>query len=75
MGDLSTDFLRGDMDVPCPACRYPVWVRLSEIVCQCRVLCRCCRTGIRLIDDRASMATAADEIERSLDEALRGLFR
>jgi|ERR1022692_840362 ribosomal protein S27E len=72
---LATQFLHTDLDVTCPACRYPVWVRYSEIVAQAAVLCPCCRGRIWLRDAQGSAQTAGDVIERQAEEMLKGLWK
>ena len=74
MNDLTTQFLHSDLDVECPECTYPIWVKYSEIVAEVAVLCPCCRSVIGLVDSRASMALAGTEIEREIDRVLKGLF-
>ncbi|MGI8702358.1 MAG: hypothetical protein ACR2JU_14370 [Nocardioidaceae bacterium] len=72
--DISTQLLHGDLEVDCPSCTYPVWVRYSEIVTQLSVLCPCCRTTIRLLDDRGTVVTAGDVVEQSIENALKDFF-
>ena len=72
--DLATQFLHSDLEVDCPVCSYPVWVRYSEVVCEAAVLCPCCRTTIKLIDERGAAATAADVVEEVMQQAFKGLF-
>ena len=72
--DLATQFLHSDLEVDCPVCSYPVWVRYSEVVCEAAVLCRCCRTTIKLIDERGKATTAADVVEEAMQQAFKGLF-
>jgi Zn finger protein HypA/HybF involved in hydrogenase expression len=74
MDDLTTQLLHGDLEVECPKCTYPIWVKYSEIVVEVAVLCPCCRVTIALVDTRASMALAGVEIEREIDSVLKGFF-
>jgi hypothetical protein len=75
MDSLTTQLLHGDHDVPCPRCGFEIWVRASEIVVECAVLCPVCRTRIWLRDDRGQMHNIGSMIESSVDRALKGLFR
>ncbi|MEV7010229.1 hypothetical protein [Streptosporangium sp. NPDC051022] len=71
---LATQFLHSDLDIPCPACRYIMWVRWSEIVAQCVITCPCCRIDVRLTDGEGGMQTAGSAIEQQINQALKGLF-
>ncbi len=69
---ISTQLLRAELEVPCPACSYPLWVRYAEIVVQAAVTCPCCYTRVWLRDDRGSARNAGDVIEQHLRDALKG---
>lgn len=71
---LATQLLHSDLEVPCPRCEYPIWVRWSEVVVQQTVLCPCCRIRVGLVDDRGGMQMAGNDIERHINDALKGLF-
>jgi hypothetical protein len=70
---LSTQLLHADIEIPCPSCEYPVWVRLAEVTAQCFVRCPCCHVLIRLQDDTGTVHTAGALIEQQLRRALKGL--
>ncbi|MCX9193120.1 hypothetical protein C3Y87_17205 [Carbonactinospora thermoautotrophica] len=72
---LSTQFLSADLEVPCPSCRYPIWVRYVEVVAQAAVLCPCCHVWVWLRDADGSVQNAGDVIEQQLKHALKGLFK
>lgn len=74
MGSLTDQLLRGDQDVPCPECGFEVWVRISEVVAECAVVCPVCRTRLWLRDGRGEMANLGAMIESEMEKALRGLF-
>jgi DNA-directed RNA polymerase subunit RPC12/RpoP len=57
-----------DIDIPCPQCGYPIWIRLVEAVVQAAVRCPACRSRIWLVDDRGSVRNAGEEIERTIRE-------
>jgi hypothetical protein len=70
-----------DFDVACPECRYPVWIRCSEVAAQVTVLCPYCRVRIRLVNPDGSAATVERQIEREVERVeeeitrmLKGLF-
>ena len=64
-----------DIDVDCPECGYPMWVRRFEVVAQVGVLCPCCRTTVQLIDDRGSTRGLDREVEREVQGLLDEIFR
>jgi hypothetical protein len=69
MDSLTTQLLHGDLDdVPCPRCGFAMWVRLSEVVAECAVLCPVCRTRIWLRDDRGQMHNLGSTIEHALKD-------
>jgi hypothetical protein len=72
---LATQFLHSDLEVDCPACRYPIWVTWTEVIAQAAVLCPCCRTRAWLRDVEGSMQNAGKIIEQQIDQALKGLSR
>lgn len=73
MDGLSTQILRADIDVECPACKFLFWVRMSEIVTQVDVLCPCCRSRIRLIDDGGGASTLGPRLDSIITKSVRGL--
>jgi hypothetical protein len=72
---LDTQVLRADFEVECPRCEYPVWVTGAEIIAQAAVTCPCCRVRVRLVDAEGSLQNAGRDIERQIEEALKGLWR
>lgn len=70
---LETQMLRGDLEIDCPRCGYNLWVRISEVVAQVRVLCPCCHIGITLVDSRGSFATAGRTIQSALNKMFQQL--
>lgn len=71
MTSIETQILHADLDLDCPGCGFTVWVRSSEVVAQCTVICPCCRVRVRLVNDRGSVTTAA----RNIEAAARNLFK
>lgn len=71
---IESQVLRLDADVECPRCRYPFWVRMSEVIVQTTVLCPCCHCRVRLADDRGSVATAGAAIANQIENLLSDLF-
>lgn len=69
MGRVATFLDRASVPVPCPHCEYPLTVELLDVRLQRRVFCPCCKAPIQLVDDRASMDAASEQI----DAALRSL--
>jgi hypothetical protein len=74
MAGLSPDLTRHALEVPCPACEYPVWVIWAEIVAGSTVICPCCRVRVRLVDDTGSAQVAAAEIKAAV-QAIRDVLR
>jgi DNA-directed RNA polymerase subunit RPC12/RpoP len=72
---LSAQLLRAAYEVDCPECGYPIWVQGAEIVAQTTLRCPCCRLRIRLVDQDGRAQTLGADLERQLDQALKGLFR
>jgi ribosomal protein S27E len=60
-----------DLDVDCPDCRYPIWVRRSELAAQVSVLCPCCRLLVRLVNPDGSAQTIDRQIEQLVDRKVR----
>lgn len=71
---LMDQFLHSDLDVDCPGCTYPVWVRYSELVVGATVICPCCRLRVRLVNERGSAVTEVEKMESAIEQALKGLF-
>lgn len=71
---IESQVLRLDVDVECPRCGYPFWVRMSEVVVQLVVLCPCCHCRVHLVDDRGSAATAGAALACEVDSLLSDLF-
>jgi hypothetical protein len=67
MASLSREVMMHTFDVPCPVCGYLVWVIMAEIVSGSMVICPCCRTGIRLVDETGSVQVAATAMQEALD--------
>jgi hypothetical protein len=63
-----------DLDVDCPDCGYPIWVRGSEVFTGCTVLCPCCRQSIRLEDANGGLRNAARSFDRQVEQAMKGIF-
>jgi hypothetical protein len=72
---LTTQFLGSEHEIPCLRCRYPIWVRYSEIVTQVGITCPCCRALVPLRDDTGSVHNAGAAVEQRIRDALKGLFR
>ena len=68
MGAFAYALLDTDVEIPCPICEYPVWIRLVEAIVQTAVRCPVCRTMIWLVDDRGSVRNAGQDIERAIGE-------
>jgi hypothetical protein len=73
-GSLATQLLHSDLELSCPRCKYPIWIRYAEVVAQTAVLCPCCRIRIWLRDADGSAQNAGDVIEEQINQALRGFF-
>jgi hypothetical protein len=71
---LTTQLLGAETEIPCPACGYPLWVLLAEVAAQASVLCPCCRCRVWLRDADGSTQTAADMIQRHIEQALKEMF-
>ena len=74
---LESMILASEQTAPCPACTYPVWFRMVEVVAQVTITCPACRTAIRLGEDRASVRTSIAEVESAfadLERTLKGMF-
>ena len=71
---IESQVLRMDADVECPQCRYPFWVRMSEVIVQTTVLCPCCHCRVRLVDERGSAATAGSVVASQVESLLSELF-
>lgn len=67
--------LHTDLEVECPRCEYPIWVRGIEIVAQVVVTCPCCRARVRTIDADGSFQNGDRDIERQIEQALEKLWR
>lgn len=66
-----------DLDVGCPRCGHPFWVRTVEVVVGNTVVCPCCRVKVHLVDADGSVHNAGEEIQQAtkeLDQTLRNLF-
>lgn len=77
MGSLGLNLLRQPVDVPCPRCEYPVWGVWAEVAAQIRVICPCCRVGIRLVDETGSVQVSAIQIQEAfngLEKTLKRMF-
>lgn len=77
-GSLKTGLLDSDVDVPCPNCQYPVWIRLVEVVARCAVVCPACRCRVWLSDADGSVQNAAADVENAMNDLMRqlgGMFR
>lgn len=72
MDSLTTQLLHSDHDVPCPRCGFEMWIRISEIVAECAVLCPVCRTRIWLRDGRGQMHNLGSVIESAIEQAMKG---
>ena len=76
-GSFRSGVIDSDIDVPCPNCEYPIWVRLVEVVAHCVVVCPVCRWQIRLNDAEGSVENVADDIENAMEDLMRtikGMF-
>lgn len=63
--------LRQGIDLPCPSCRYAVWVILVEVVAGISVICPVCRVRIRLVDQSGSVQVISSQIEHALDDIFK----
>lgn len=72
-GAFRLNLLDADIDVPCPSCEYPLWVRLVEVVAHCAVVCPVCRCQVWLTDAEGSVQNAASDIENPMDDLKRSL--
>jgi uncharacterized Zn finger protein (UPF0148 family) len=78
MASPGPDLMGHPMDVPCPRCGYPVWVVLAEVAAGITVICPCCRTGIRLVDETGSVQVVNAQVQEALHdlaETLKGMFQ
>ncbi len=75
MSSLSTQMLHSDIEVPCPQCRYAIWVRWVEVVVHAAVICPACRCQIWLQDPEGGMQNAGAKIESSIRKTTKGLFK
>lgn len=62
-----------DMDVPCPACSYPIWIRLVEVVVGTAVRCPACLCRVWLVDESGTVQNASRDVDRALEELGRSL--
>jgi hypothetical protein len=70
--------LDSDIDVECPNCEYPLWVRLVEVVARCAVVCPVCRCQVWLHDADGSVQNAATDVQNAMDDLMRtlgGMFK
>lgn len=77
-GSFKSGLLDSDIDAECPACEYPLWIRLVEVVAGCAVTCPACRSRVWLRDGDGSVQNAAAEIDSAMDEltrAIEGMFK
>jgi hypothetical protein len=58
-----------------PGCQYPIWVTGAEIVAQAAAMCPCCRTRVWLVDAGGTFQNVGREVERQIEETLKGLWR
>jgi uncharacterized paraquat-inducible protein A len=72
---VSVQVLHSSHEVECPGCDYPIWVQWSELVAQETIRCPCCRIMVRFVDQDGRAQTLGADLERQLDQALKGLFR
>ena len=51
---------------------------MAEVAAGITVICPCCRTGIRLVDETGSVQVANAQVQEALDdlaETLKGMFQ
>jgi hypothetical protein len=72
---LETQLLHADLEVRCPRCEYLIWVTGAEIIAQVAVTCPCCRARGWAIDTEARFHNAGRDIERQVNQLLKGLRR
>lgn len=77
-GAFRLTLLDSDIDVNCPNCKYPIWVRLAEVVARCAVICPACRCQVWLRDGDGSVQNAATDMQNAVDDLMRtlgGMFK
>jgi hypothetical protein len=74
-GSTSSWILNSYLDVDCPECTYPIWVRGAEIIVGLPVVCPCCRLKIFLRDADSSVRRIGETLDRTIDAALKGAFK
>jgi DNA-directed RNA polymerase subunit RPC12/RpoP len=72
---LSAQILHSDLEIDCPDCGYPIWVLWSEIVAQTTIRCPCCRVRIRLVDRDGDAQNLGANLDRQINDLLKGMFR
>lgn len=70
---FAAGLLDADLDMPCPGCGYPVWIRLVEVVARTAVICPACRSRVWLIDDTGSVQSTGPQIEHAVNEMITGM--
>ena len=75
MSGIRESLLRNTQEVPCPECQFRVWIRMSEVICQCTVRCPNCRVGLHLIDDSGAMTHEIDAMDRAVHSLERTIER
>lgn len=69
---MTVNLANVDLDVPCPACGFGMFVLISEVQAQTYVRCPCCRVLVHLLDRDASTHVAARQIDQVLRQAFDG---
>lgn len=69
------DFDKASVEIACPNCGFYLDVTVREIRLQDVLICRGCKTNIRLQDHMGTMAVAHRELQSSLDSLAATLSR
>ena len=72
---LETQLLHADFEAGCPGCEYLTWVTGAEIIAQAAVTCPCCRAGIWVTDADGSFRNLGRDVERQIEQALKGIWQ
>jgi DNA-directed RNA polymerase subunit RPC12/RpoP len=74
---MAGELFDADLDVPCPACGYSIWVRVVEVVAGTAVLCPACRCRVWLVDAEGSVQNMTGAVENAVNDlmqSMKGLF-
>jgi hypothetical protein len=62
------DLDKAELDIVCPVCGFGTAVTLKEIQLESVLICRGCKSGIKLVDQMGELSKAVQEIEASLSD-------